>query len=345
MELKEFSYYLPEDLIAQHPCEKRDRSRLLFLNKQRETWEDFSFFQLPEFFQKGDVLVINDSRVIPARLFGRMETGGILELLLLTRKKADEQSQTWEVLIRPAKRLHEGDRIDLYSACEATVTARISEKKWLLDFFAPGGFEPFLNTFGRAPLPPYIKRTKNARPDMTDLERYQTVYARNPGSIAAPTAGLHFSNDVLQQLKTGGVEIAPITLHVGYGTFLPIASDDVEKHVMEPEYYEIGAESVTLINNARRIIAVGTTSTRTLESAFDKNGYIQAPSGFTNLFIYPGYQFKRVHGLLTNFHLPQSSLFLLVCAFAGTDLTKKAYAHAVANRYMFYSYGDCMLIL
>ncbi len=345
MELKEFSYDLPEELIAQHPCEKRDRARLLFLDKPKEALTDLSFFQLPDLLEKGDVLVINDSRVIPARLFGKKKTGGILELLLLTRKKTGEQSQTWEVLIRPAKRLHEGDRIDLYSACEATVTARISEKKWLLDFFAPEGFESFLNNFGRAPLPPYIKRTKNARPDITDLERYQTVYARNPGSIAAPTAGLHFSSDILQKLKTGGIEIAPITLHVGYGTFLPIESDEVEKHVMEPEYYEISAESVSLINTAKRIIAVGTTSTRTLESACDDHGDVHAASGFTNLFIYPGYKFKKVDGLLTNFHLPQSSLFLLVCAFAGTDLIKKAYARAVLNQYKFYSYGDCMLIL
>ncbi len=345
MDLKDFSYFLPDELIAQHPCQKRDRSRLLFLDKEKEQIEDFSFFQLPDFLKKGDVLVINDSRVIPARLFGKKLTGGILEILLLTKKKTEKESQIWEVLLKPAKRLRENDVITLGNNCEAKVLARISDKKWLLEFFAPEGFDSYLNLFGKAPLPPYIKRNKAAPPDATDRERYQTIYARNPGSIAAPTAGLHFSSDVLQALKAEGIKIAPITLHVGYGTFLPIEVNEVEKHVMEFEYYEISAESSQIINNARRVIAVGTTSTRTIESVADSDGYVEAKSGFTNYFIYPGYKFKRVGGLLTNFHLPQSSLFLLVCAFAGTDLIKKAYLHAVENRYLFYSYGDCMLVL
>jgi S-adenosylmethionine:tRNA ribosyltransferase-isomerase len=345
MNLKDFSYFLPDELIAQHPCQKRDRSRLLFVDKETEKMEDFSFFQLPDFLQQGDVLVINDSRVIPARIFGKKPTGGILEILLLTRKESKKESQTWEVLLRPAKRLRENDVIALGSNCEARVSARISDKKWLLEFFAPDGFDAYLNQFGRAPLPPYIKRKKTAQPDITDRERYQTIYAKNPGSIAAPTAGLHFSADVLQALQAKGIQIAPITLHVGYGTFLPIEVNEVEKHVMESEYYEISTESSQIINNAKRIIAVGTTSTRTLESVADNDGYIRAKSGFTNYFIYPGYKFKRVGGLLTNFHLPQSSLFLLACAFAGTDLIKKAYLHAVENRYLFYSYGDCMLVL
>ncbi len=345
MELKDFSYDLPDELIAQHPCVKRDHSRLLFLDKKKESIADLSFFRLPDLLQRNDVLVINDSRVIPARLFGKKQTGAIMEILLLTRKKADEDSQTWEALIRPAKRLRENDVIDLGNQCEATVLARLSDKKWLLDFFVPGGFDSFLNKFGRAPLPPYIKRKKDASPDMIDLERYQTIYAHNPGSIAAPTAGLHFSAEVMQTLRSRGIHIAPVTLHVGYGTFLPIESTEIEKHVMESEYYEISAESIKNINNAKRVIAVGTTSTRTLESAADNKGYITTPSGYTNLFIYPGYKFKRVNGILTNFHLPQSSLFLLVCAFAGSDLVKKTYAHAVEQRYRFYSYGDCMLIL
>ena len=345
MDLKDFSYFLPDELIAQHPCQKRDRSRLLFLDKKEEKMADWSFFQLPDFLQSGDVLVINDSRVIPARLFGKKPTGGILEILLLTKKESKKESQTWEVLLRPAKRLREEDVISLGNNCEAKVLARISDKKWLLDFFAPDGFDAYLYKFGRAPLPPYIKRKKTAQPDVADRERYQTIYAKNPGSIAAPTAGLHFSADVLQALQAKGIQIAPITLHVGYGTFLPIEVNEVEKHVMESEYYEISEKSSQIINNARRIIAVGTTSTRALESVANNDGYIEAKSGFTNFFIYPGYKFKRVSGLLTNFHLPQSSLFLLVCAFAGTDLIKKAYLHAVENRYLFYSYGDCMLIL
>jgi len=344
MELKDFSYFLPDELIAQHPCQKRDRSRMLFLDKEKEKMEDFSFFQLPNFLKQDDVLVVNDSRVIPARLFGRKPTGGILEILLLTMKETKTEPQTWEVLLRPAKRLRENDVIDLGNNCEAKVLARISDKKWLLEFFAEDGFDAYLNRFGRAPLPPYIKRKKTAQPNVTDRERYQTIYAKNPGSIAAPTAGLHFSADVLQALQDKGVQIAPITLHVGYGTFLPIVVNEVEKHVMESEYYEISAKSSELINNAKRVIAVGTTSTRTLESVADNDGYVEAKSGFTNFFIYPGYKFKRVGGLLTNFHLPQSSLFLLACAFAGTELIKKAYLHAVESRYLFYSYGDCMLI-
>jgi S-adenosylmethionine:tRNA ribosyltransferase-isomerase len=345
MELKDFLYFLPDELIAQRPCQKRDRSRMLFLDKKKEKTADLLFFQLPELLQRGDVLVINDSKVIPARLFGKKPTGGILEILLLNRRETQDDSQIWEVLLRPAKRLHENDVIALGDNCEAKVLARISDKKWLLKFFAPYGFDTYLERFGRAPLPPYIKRRRNSLPDMTDLERYQTIYAKNPGSIAAPTAGLHFSDDVMQTLKSRGIQIAPITLHVGYGTFLPIESGDVEKHVMESEYYEISTNASQIINNAKRIIAVGTTSTRTLESIANKDGYVNAKSGFTNLFIYPGYKFKRVNGLLTNFHLPQSSLFLLVCAFAGTDLIKKTYGHAVENRYLFYSYGDCMLIL
>ena len=345
MDLKDFSYYLPDELIAQHPCSQRDHSRMLFLERKRNQMQDLHFFHLPDLLNKGDVLVINDSRVIPARLFGRKQTGALMEILLLTKKKTTDVSQTWEALIRPAKRLRENDVIHLGSNCEAKVLARLSDKKWLLEFFAQDGFDNYLKKFGRAPLPPYIKRKKNTSPNIADLERYQTIYAQNPGSIAAPTAGLHFSEDVLQTLRSNGIQIAPITLHVGYGTFLPIEVDEIEKHVMESEYYEISPESSQVINNAKRLIAVGTTSTRTLESACDHHGHVHVHSGFTNLFIYPGYQYKRVNGLLTNFHLPQSSLFLLVCAFAGTDLIKNTYAYAVENRYKFYSYGDCMLIL
>ncbi len=293
MELKDFSYFLPDELIAQHPCQKRDRSRLLFLDKNKEKMADSSFFQLPDFLQSGDVLAINNSKVIPARLFGKKPTGGILEMLLLTRKESENESQTWEALIRPAKRLRENDVIDLSNNCEAKVLARISDKKWLLKFFAQDGFDAYLNLYGRAPLPPYIKRKKNTQPDIIDRERYQTIYAKNPGSIAAPTAGLHFSTEVLQTLQAKGIQIAPITLHVGYGTFLPIEVNEVEKHVMESECYEISVESSQIINNAKRVIAVGTTSTRTLESVADNNGYVEAKSGTTTFFIYPGYKFKK----------------------------------------------------
>ncbi|OPY87957.1 MAG: S-adenosylmethionine:tRNA ribosyltransferase-isomerase [Smithella sp. PtaU1.Bin162] len=345
MELKDFSYFLPEELIAQHPYPERDRSRMMRLERESGRISDYSFFQLPEFLQKDDVLVINNSRVIPARLFGKKPTGASLEILLLTKREETDTSSVWEVLLRPAKRLRENDIIVLSTDCEAKVLTRISEKKWLLCFSCTGNFENYLNNHGRAPLPPYIKRKNNDEQFVDDLERYQTIYAKHPGSIAAPTAGLHFSAEVMQALRKKGVQIAPVTLHVGYGTFLPITVNSVEDHAMEPEYYEINPEAVEIINNARRVIAVGTTATRTLESIADEKGLIKAQSGFTNLFIYPGHQFRRVNGLITNFHLPESSLFLLVCAFAGTDFIKKAYLHAVDNRYTFYSYGDCMLII
>jgi S-adenosylmethionine:tRNA ribosyltransferase-isomerase len=346
MKLKDFSYILPEELIAQHPCCQRDQARMMMMQRDQEKIDDFHFFQLPDLLQKDDVLVVNDSLVIPARFFGRKTTGAILEILLLTKRESRDGAEIWEILIRPAKRLHENDIIDLDNGCKAKALTRISGKKWLFEFLVPNGLENYLNRYGRAPLPPYIKRRKNVMPYITDdRERYQTIYAKNPGSIAAPTAGLHFTGDVLQALQSKGIQIATITLHVGCGTFLPITEKVIENHVMEEEHYEIGVDAAEKINNAKRVIAVGTTSTRTIESAADKDGYIRPQTGETNLFIYPGYQFKRVNGLLTNFHLPQSSLFLLACTFAGTNFIKKAYRHAVDEHYRFYSYGDCMLIL
>ena len=346
MKLKDFSYFLPDELIAQHPRPQRDASRMMMLHRQEKTIEDRQFSSLPDYLERGDVLVINDSRVIPARIYGKKSTGAILEILLLTFKEKKDGSELWEVLARPAKRLNENDTIDLGHSCEAKVIARLSDKKWLMAFHAQDGFENYLERFGRAPLPPYIKRRKSITPDQTDdRQRYQTIYAKTAGSIAAPTAGLHFSPEILKALQSKGVQIAPITLHVGIGTFLPIETETVENHVMETEFFEISPDAAEMINNANRAIAVGTTSTRTLESVADKNGYVAPQSGKTCLYIYPGYAFKRVNGLLTNFHLPQSSLFLLVSAFAGTDFIKQAYARAVENHYLFYSYGDCMLIL
>jgi len=346
MKLKDFSYTLPDELIAQQPRPQRDASRMMLLQRWQKAIKDEQFASLPEFLQKGDVLVINDSRVIPARIYGKKPTGAILEILLLTCKEKKNGSELWEVLARPGKRINENDTIDLGHSCEAKVVARLSDKKWLMTFSAADGFENYLENFGRAPLPPYIKRKKSVAPDNTnDRERYQTVYAKAAGSIAAPTAGLHFSPEIMNTLQSKGVQIAPITLHVGIGTFFPIEVENVETHTMQTEYFEISPDAAEKINNAKRVIAVGTTSSRTLESVADKDGYIAPQSGETCLYIYPGYTFKRVNGLLTNFHLPQSSLFLLVCAFAGTDFMKEAYAHAVDNRYYFYSYGDCMLII
>lgn len=346
MQLNDFSYFLPDDLIAQHPRHQRDASRMMLLRRDKKTIADCHFSSLPEHLQRGDVLVVNDSRVIPARIYGKKPSGGLLEILLLTCKEKIDGKELWEVLARPAKRLKENDMINLGHSCEAQVIARLSDKKWLMAMSAEDGFNNYLERFGRAPLPPYIKRRRSMTPDQTDdRDRYQTIYAKTAGSIAAPTAGLHFSAEILNALRTKGIQIASITLHVGIGTFLPIETETLEDHVMETEFYEITAEAANIINNARRVIAVGTTSTRTLESVADSNGYVRPQSGETRLFIYPGYSFKRVNGLLTNFHLPRSSLFLLVSAFAGTDFIRDAYAEAVEKRYFFYSYGDCMLIL
>lgn len=319
---------------------------MMLLRRDKRTIADCHFSSLPENLQRGDVLVVNDSRVIPARIYGKKPSGGLLEILLLTCKEKIDGKELWEVLARPAKRLKENDVIDLGHSCEAQVIARLSDKKWLMAMSAKDGFNNYLERFGRAPLPPYIKRRRSMAPDQTDdRDRYQTIYAKTAGSIAAPTAGLHFSSEVLNTLRTKGIQIASITLHVGIGTFLPIETETIEDHVMETEFYEITTEAANIINNARRVIAVGTTSTRTLESVADSNGYVKPQSGETRLFIYPGYSFKRVNGLLTNFHLPRSSLFLLVSAFAGMDFIRESYAEAVEKRYFFYSYGDCMLIL
>lgn len=346
MRLNDFDYHLPEELIAQHPCDVRDHSRMMVVKKKTGNIDNKLFHNLPEFLNKNDVLVINDSKVIPARLLGKKETGGIIEILLLTKRcEGPGLLQTWEVLLRPAKRVAVGTRIQFNEECEAQIIERVSDKKWIMTFLASVKFEHFLEEYGRAPLPPYINRSKSGTHSLQDIDRYQTIYARIPGSVAAPTAGLHFSQYVLETLKQNGVHIVPVTLHVGYGTFLPIETDTVEKHIMEEEFFEITKEAAEMINEAERVIAVGTTSTRVIESAADETGKMKPMSAYTRLFIYPGYRFKRVNALVTNFHLPRSSLFLLVSTFAGKDLMRKAYAKAIENRFRFYSYGDCMLIL
>jgi S-adenosylmethionine:tRNA ribosyltransferase-isomerase len=301
---------------------------------------------LPEYLKKNDVLVINDSKVIPARLVGKKETGGSVEILLLSKQLEDSESlQTWDVLLRPAKRVREGIKLSFGTEGEAQIIDRVSDKKWTVTFSTHLPFDHFLEKYGRAPLPPYIKRDMASGEYPDDILRYQTIYARLPGSVAAPTAGLHFSQDILGTLKNNGVHIVPITLHVGYGTFLPIETEAVEEHVMEEEYFEITKEAADAINDAEKVIAVGTTSTRVLESAAEGTGTIKPSAAYTNLYIYPGYRFKRVNAMITNFHLPRSSLFLLVCAFAGRDLMMKAYKQAIAERFRFYSYGDCMMIV
>jgi S-adenosylmethionine:tRNA ribosyltransferase-isomerase len=328
--LEEFTYDLPEELIAQEPAAVRDRSRMMVLHRKTGEIEIRTFRDLPGYFGEGDVFVVNDSRVFPARLIGRKETGGMIEILLLTRQAGDPPGETWEVLLRPAKRVGVGTTVTFAAGCRARIVRRLSEKQWLLDFRTEIPFDDFLARFGRAPLPPYIKRKRDRARSQQDLERYQTVYARVKGSVAAPTAGLHFTDEVFALLRGRAVGIAPVTLHVGYGTFLPIEAENVEDHVMEEEHFTIDGETARMVNGAKRVIAVGTT---------------RPVSCSTRLYLYPGSRFRRVDALLTNFHLPKSSLFLLVCAFAGTERMQEAYRMAVENRFRFYSYGDCMLIL
>ncbi|MGD0276803.1 MAG: tRNA preQ1(34) S-adenosylmethionine ribosyltransferase-isomerase QueA [Syntrophales bacterium] len=344
MNLSDFNYHLPLELIAQEPSEKRDRSRMMILDRNIGRITEDVFFNLPEYFEPGDVVVLNDSKVIPARLIGKKETGGSVEILLLFDKSGGEKP-LWESLLKPGRLMHPGTRIRLDGGAIAKVITALSENKWLVEFDHADPFDEYIERYGHAPLPPYIKRPRNITPSLHDKERYQTIYARIPGSVAAPTAGLHFSKEVIHALQAKGVDIASVTLHVGYGTFKPMIASNIEDHRMEEEFYEITHESMEHINRARRVVAIGTTSTRVLESAADSAGRIQAASGWTKLFIYPGYRFKRVNILLTNFHLPKSTLLSLVCAFAGYHPAMEAYRHAVENRFRFYSYGDCMLIL
>jgi S-adenosylmethionine:tRNA ribosyltransferase-isomerase len=346
MKLDEFDYCLPEELIAQEPIGVRDQSRMMVVNRESRACDIGTFRDFPEYFGPGDVIVINDSRVFPARLIGKKETGGLIEILLLTRQTQREtQEETWEVLLRPAKRVQIGMTITFDNGCLAVILDRLSDKQWVLNFQTTIPFDDFLTQQGRAPLPPYIKRRKDRSRSEKDLERYQTVYARVKGSVAAPTAGFHFTVGILDRLRFRGAEIAPVTLHVGYGTFLPIETERVEDHHMEKEHFTLGEETARKVNEADRVIAVGTTATRVLESVADEEKLVRPISGSTSLFIYPGYPFRRVDTLLTNFHLPKSSLYLLVCAFAGRELIQKAYRIAIENRFRFYSYGDCMLIL
>jgi S-adenosylmethionine:tRNA ribosyltransferase-isomerase len=345
MKLEEFAYDLPEELIAQEPAVVRDQSRMMVVHRKTGEIELRTFRDLPGYFGAGDVIVVNDSRVFPARLIGRKESGGLIEILLLSLFKGDlEEENVWEALLRPAKRVTVGMRMTFADGCTARIVRRMSEKRWLLAFTTTHPFGDFLDRYGRAPLPPYIKRRRDRSRSESDLERYQTVYARVQGSVAAPTAGLHFTREVLDRVENRGASIAPITLHIGYGTFLPIEAARIEDHLMDEERFSIGEETARMVNEAKRVIAVGTTSTRVLESVAGAGG-IRPVSGSTRLYIYPGYRFRRVDALLTNFHLPKSSLFLLVCAFAGRELMQEAYRFAIENRFRFYSYGDCMLIV
>lgn len=337
--LADFDYTLPEELIAQAPLADRAASRMLVVNRARGSWEDRQFRDLASYLGPGDCLVLNDSRVFPARLFGhRAGRTGHVEVLLL--RPIDGPATEWEALVHPGKKLRVGEKVVFGGALEAEVIARRSFGERTLRFNGQGDVYAAVEKIGHVPLPPYIKRGDEA----ADRERYQTVFAREKGSAAAPTAGLHFTSQVLEACRERGADIAFVTLHVGLGTFQPIHDERVEGHRLHSEHYSMTAENAARMTAARRLVAVGTTSVRTIESAM-RSGGLRESSGETDIFIYPPFEFRATGAMLTNFHLPRTSLLLLVCAFAGRDLALAAYRHAVEQRYRFYSYGDCMLVV
>lgn len=341
MDVKDFYYDLPQELIAQDPLEDRSSSRLMVLDKITGEVEHRHFKDITEYLRPGDCLVINNTKVIPARLYGVKEgTEAKIEILLLKRKEND----IWETLVKPGKKCKIGTKIVFGEGIlTGEVVDIVEEGNRLIQFHYEGIFEEILDRLGQMPLPPYITH------QLQDKNRYQTVYAKYDGSAAAPTAGLHFTPELLQQVRDMGVEIAEVTLHVGLGTFRPVKETDVLKHHMHSEFYKIEQSEADKINKAKkeghRVIAVGTTSTRTLESAADENGFLTEKSGWTEIFIYPGYHFKMIDGLITNFHLPESTLLMLVSALAGKEYIMAAYEEAVKERYRFFSFGDAMLIL
>lgn len=340
MDVKDFYYELPEELIAQDPLEDRSDSRLMVLDRSSGEISHRIFREITDYLKPGDCLAVNNTKVIPARLYGvREDTGAKIELLLLKRKEND----IWETLVKPGKKAKTGTKISFGEGLlKGEIMDVIEEGNRLIRFSYEGIFEEILDALGQMPLPPYITHA------LQDKNRYQTVYAKYDGSAAAPTAGLHFTPELLEQIQTMGVKIAEVTLHVGLGTFRPVKVSDVLSHHMHSEYFQIDAKAADLINQTKdaggRIISVGTTSTRTLESAADKTGHIKAQSGWTDIFIYPGYSFKVIDGLITNFHLPESTLLMLVSALAGRERILAAYQTAVKEKYRFFSFGDAMLI-
>ena len=340
MNVSDFDYDLPEELIAQDPLADRSSSRLLVLDKRSGDIHHRVFRDIVEELNAGDVLVINNTRVIPARLYGKKaDTGAVIEVLLLNRK----QDNTWEVLVRPGKKAREGAVIEFGDGLlKGEIVGILEEGNRLIRFSYDGIFEEILDQLGEMPLPPYIKHK------LKDRDRYQTVYAKYDGSAAAPTAGLHFTKDLLGEIRGKGVQVAEVTLHVGLGTFRPVKVDKVESHHMHTEHYIIDEATAETINAAkregRRVIAVGTTSLRTLESAAGEDGLLKAGEGDTDIFIYPGYRFKMIDALITNFHLPKSTLVMLVSAIAGRENIMKAYEEAIKERYRFFSFGDAMFI-
>lgn len=339
MKTSDFYYDLPQELIAQTPLDRRDASRLLTLDKHTGRTEHHHFYELPQFLRPGDCLVLNNSRVLPARLIGHRPTGGAVELLLLV----DRGSDVWECLVRPGKKLREGARVSFGDGqLQAEIQSVLPGGNRLVHFEYQGIFLEVLEELGRMPLPPYIKA------ELQDQERYQTVYSKVVGSAAAPTAGLHFTPELLRQIEAMGVKLCYVTLHVGLGTFRPVKEEEITDHEMHSEYCVIPQETADIINETKRqggrVICVGTTSCRTLESWAGEDGIVPATGGWTDIFIYPGYRFKVMDALITNFHLPESTLIMLVSALAGREHILSAYQEAVRERYRFFSFGDAMLI-
>ncbi|MBR1628446.1 MAG: tRNA preQ1(34) S-adenosylmethionine ribosyltransferase-isomerase QueA [Lachnospiraceae bacterium] len=340
MKTIDFDYALPPELIAQDPLAARSDSRLMVLDRRTGELSHTHFFHIGDYLREGDCLVLNNTKVIPARLYGRRETGGQVELLLLKRQSED----IWETLVRPGKKCRPGTKLFFGDGrLSARILEIVEDGNRRVQFFYEGIFEEVLNELGEMPLPPYITHP------LQEKDRYQTVYAKYDGSAAAPTAGLHFTQELLSALRKKGVEIAEITLHVGLGTFRPVKVAEIEQHPMHSEYFDIPEEAAAKIQATKsaggRIVAVGTTSTRTLEASAREDGIVHAGSGWTDIFIYPGFAFRVVDGLITNFHLPQSTLLMLVSAFAGREHVLAAYQEAVNERYRFFSFGDAMLLI
>ena len=343
MRLSDFKFRLPEKLIAQEPIPKRDRSRLLVLNREEKQLYDCQFADIIHFFRPGDALILNETKVFPARLFGQKDkTDARIEVFLLR----ELNDSLWEVLVRPARKVRTGNTIWFTESVNCEVVDNTVSGGRVVRFICNGhNLHDVINEVGESPLPPYIKR----QPNELDKKRYQTVYAKTSGAVAAPTAGLHFTHDLLQKVQAKGVDVIPILLHVGLGTFRPVAVEDLSRHRMDSEFFEINAGAAEAINRtiARggRIFAVGTTTTRALETVANFTGGVRPDRGWTDIFIYPPYSFRVVDGLITNFHLPGSTLIMLVSAFADKDAVLKAYRHAIRKKYRFYSYGDAMLII
>lgn len=342
MLVSDFDYHLPPELIARYPVQERDASRLMLLDRTTGAVSEDVFSGLEAYLKPGDLLVMNDTRVMPSRLFGSKETGGKVEIFLVRR--LDGEPDRWECLLRSSKKFREGQLVALSGGMRGTVQSRMTPETWLLTFAGDEPFPEWLEREGHMPLPPYLQRED----DPSDRERYQTVFSRVPGAVAAPTAGLHFTGDLLARIEARGVSTAYVTLHTGLGTFQPVRVERVEEHRIHTERYIIPRATADAIRAARdrggRVVAVGTTTTRTLEFAADGNGGVRAGEGEADIFIYPGYRFAVVDAMITNFHLPESTLLMLVSAFAGREHVLAAYEEAIRRRFRFYSYGDAMLI-